>query len=483
MSKTVIIGGGITGLATAYYLQEYAAGTAEYTLIEGSPLLGGKITSTHENGFLVEGGPDSFLAQKKATLDLCTALGLDDQLIGSNGGQQISTYVLSEHRLHPMPEGMMLMAPTMILPFLRSRLISWPGKLRMGMEIFVPRTTSKADESLASFVRRRLGAEALDKIAAPLMAGIHAADPEKLSLQSTFPVFVEMETTHRSLLLKMMKTKKTQASPASTSKRTSMFMTLRGGLQQLTEAIAARLNPKALRLNCRVLSVTPDANHYRIALSDGTNILADDIVFATPAYITADLLQRTNFQLAEKLRGIRYTSTATVSLGFKRVDVAHPLNGFGFIVPQSEGRKITACSWSSTKFMHRAPDDCILIRVFMGGALAEDIVEMDEAALVRIARRELQEIMGISATPVLAKAYRWHKSNPQYEVGHRALVSEIEQIVATHSGIYLAGAAYHGSGIPDCIQSGMKTALQIVQMQRHTNRAFTDTFSSVSVPS
>jgi oxygen-dependent protoporphyrinogen oxidase len=465
MGKTVIIGGGISGLAAAYYLQESAGEDTEYLLLESSSRLGGKITSNSSDGFLVEGGPDSFLTQKSATLDLCRALGLGDQLIGSNQTATPSTYVLSNGRLHPMPEGMMLMAPTMILPILRSRLISWPGKLRMGMEVFVRRAKSDSDESLASFVRRRLGSELLNKIAGPLMAGIHAGDPERLSLRSTFPMFAEMEHANGSLIRGMMKRKKAQAGRPASAKTPSMFTTLAGGLQQLPDAIACRLNSRQVRLNCRVQSLLSNGDRYKLVLSDGSSMVADNIVFATPAYVTAEIVQQLDPCLAETLRAIRYVSTATVSLGFTRSDLKCPLNGFGFIVPASEGRRINACSWSSMKFSDRAPKDCVLLRVFVGGALAEDLAEQDEAALIDLARKELHEILGITATPVITKAYRWNKSNPQYEVGHRALIAEVERLSESHPGLHLAGAAYRGSGIPDCIQSGMDAARKITQQQ------------------
>ncbi|MHB1023139.1 MAG: protoporphyrinogen oxidase [Acidobacteriaceae bacterium] len=481
MKKTVIIGGGITGLATAFYLQEYARGAADYVLLESSPRLGGKITSARENGFTVEGGPDSFLTQKTAILDLCRALGLEDQLIGSNTTKS-ATYVWSREHLHPMPEGMMLMAPTMILPFLRSRLISWRGKLRMGMEMFIPESVKDEDESLGSFVRRRLGLEALDRIAAPLMAGIYAADPERLSMQSTFPMFLEMEKKHGSILRAMVAKKRVQAKQGSQRKSAPMFMSLRGGLQQLVAALLDQLDPKSVLSNSRVLAVKPHADQYKIVLSDGSCILADDIVFATPTYITADLVQQINPVLASRLRAIKYVSTATVSLGFKRSEIEHALNGFGFVVPHRENRRITACSWSSEKFSGRAPDDCVLMRVFVGGARAESLAEQDETALVGLARQELLKTMGINATPVLAKAYRWHRANPQYEVGHRARIAEIEQMVAGHAGLHLAGAAYHGAGIPDCVQSGMKTALEIVKKLAGANSTYEREALSASIP-
>ena len=473
MNKTVIVGGGIAGLATAFYLQEF--GSSNYTLIECSPTCGGKITSTSRDGFLIEGGPDSFITQKPAALNLCKRLGLGDQLVGSNTGKQATTYVWSGGRLHPMPEGMMLMAPTMVLPFLRSSLISWPGKIRMGMELFIPKLNSTQDESLASFVRRRLGTEALNKIAGPLMGGIHAADPEKLSLSSTFPMFQDMEKKHGSLLRGMMKRPK--RGTANSSKPTPMFMTLRGGLQQLSDALVAQLPAHTVRSGCTVLNVRPHEAQYQVLLSDGSSILADHIVFATPSYVTADLVQQTDPTLASRLRAIRYVSTATVSLAFRRADIAHPMQGAGFIVPKSEGRNITACSWSSAKFPHRAPDDSVLLRVFIGGALAEDLAEQDEPALIELARNELRTIMGITAAPILAKAYRWNKANPQYDLGHGSRITEIEQSLTDFPGLYLAGAAYRGAGLPDCIQSGIIAARSIAE-RVHANH---DEYTSVCI--
>jgi protoporphyrinogen/coproporphyrinogen III oxidase len=459
MNKTVIVGGGIAGLATAFYLQE--AGTVDYTLIECSPRWGGKITSTQESGFLIEGGPDSFITQKASALDLCKRLGLGDQLVGSNTGKNAATYVWSNGRLHPMPEGMMLMAPTMVLPFLRSKLISWPGKIRMGMEMFVPARQGNEDESLASFVRRRLGNEALNKIAGPLMGGIHAADPQKLSLKSTFPMFLDLEKKHGSLLRGMMKRPKHK--PSGGTQRPPMFMSLRGGLKQLADALIAQLPPTSLRIGRCVMSVHPEAGRYRVLLDDNSSILADDVVFATPSHVTADLVQQIDSALASRLRSIRYVSTATVSLGFKRSDIHHPMVGAGFIVPRTEGRRITACSWSSAKFKHRAPEDCVLLRVFIGGAGAEELAEQDVPHLIQLAREELQTIMGISAAPVVATGYRWHKANPQYELGHEERMNELDRIIASFPGLHLAGAAYRGSGIPDCIQSGMKVVKSITE--------------------
>jgi oxygen-dependent protoporphyrinogen oxidase len=463
--NVAIIGGGITGLATAYYLQQQAGGRLHTTLIESSPRLGGKITTTSENGFLIEGGPDSFITQKTAALTLCHQLGLKDHLIGCNTEHK-STYVFSNSHLHPMPEGMMLMAPTMMLPFLRSRLISWPGKMRMGMEALIPASAEPGDESLASFVTRRLGTEALDKLAAPLIAGIFAADPEKLSLRSTFPIFLDMEQKHGSILRSMLARKKAATRPP----QLPMFVTLRGGLHTLIDALTQTLDPQRVWLNRRILTVTRNQQRYRIELDNGEHLDADEVVFATPADQTASLIEAMAPNLAASLRSIRYVSTATISLGFKRSEINHDLNGFGFVVPHSERRSITACSWSSTKFTHRAPDDAVLIRAFVGGDRAQPTAEQDEATLIAMVREELRDIMGITADPICTRVYRWSKANPQYDVGHLDRVAEIERLTSLHPGLHLAGAAYRGAGIPACIESALQTVNDITQAYRQSHR-------------
>ncbi len=466
MKKVAIIGGGIAGLATAYYLHECGRGAIDYTLIESAPYLGGKIVSAREKGFVIEGGPDSFLTTKTAALELCRALGLGGELIGTNdAGRKV--FVWSRGQLRAMPDGVMLIIPTKIMPFVKSSLISPLGKLRMGMDVLIPPRRDDADESLSHFVRRRLGAEALDKIAEPMIAGIYVADAENLSLQSTFPRFLDMEKKYGSLLRGVIAQKRAshgnRNGNGSGKPTTSMFMTLRGGLQQLVEAIVARLNQDALVLNRRVVNVKREGNQYIVALNDGTQIRAADVVFATPAYVTADFVQSIDPGLAKKLRMIRYVSTATVSLGFKRSELTHPLDGFGFVVPRSEKRNILACTWSSTKFNDRAPDGHALVRAFIGGARSEHLVDQDDAVLAEMAREELCAMMGITATPVLTKVYRWNKANPQYEVGHAARIADIDQFVTQYPGLHLAGGAYHGVGIPDCIQDGARVAEQILE--------------------
>ena len=467
MRHTVIIGGGITGLAAAFHLQR--SGNGAITLIESDPRLGGKIASHHENGFLIEGGPDSFIARKPATIELCRALGLHNELIGTSPADR-STYVLSRGRLHSFPDG--------VVPFLKTGLISWPGTSRMAAEMLLPPRREEGDESLASFVQRRMGAEALEKMVGPLLAGIYAADPAHLSLQGTFAMLPEMEKKYGSVLrgYLVQKWRRRNAKKAAPRKSPSMFMTLKGGLEILVESLILHLGAVETKLHTHVLAVMPVGDHYEILLRDGTRLKADDVVFATPAYVTADMLQDLDPKLAEQLRSIRYVSTATVSLGFRRQDLKLPLDGYGFVVPHQEGRLITACTWSSAKFAGRAPEDCVLVRVFVGGARNEQVAEQDEAILVEIARNELRAIMGIDAPPVVSRAYRWQKGNPQYDVGHLARVSEIERLAARYPGLHLAGAAYRGAGVPDCVESGVRVASRIAERATGFSRQKTNQF-------
>ncbi len=463
MQKTVVIvGAGIAGLAAAWTLQKKSHGAVRCLVMERGLHPGGKIVSEYHDDFLVERGPDSFIVQKPDALELCRELGLEERLLGSNMEQR-TTYVWSRGRLHPLPEGMMLVAPAKVLPVLRSRLLSWPGKLRMGMEYFIPaRKPDAPEESLAAFVRRRLGQEALEKIATPLMAGIHAADPERLSLQSTFPVFLEMERKHGGLLRAMRSRRQAQKKNAAQGglHRVAgpMFYSLRGGLQQMTDALAARLEPGTLRLGESVETITRQDERYLLTMGNGQKLHADAVILAAPAYAAAQMIEALDAPLAEKLRAIRYVSTATVSLAYRRSEIPHALDGYGFVIPRTEHRSITACSWSSVKFRDRAPEDRVLLRVFLGGAGAEHLAEQGEAELIDRARVELRTTMGIVAHPLLATAHCWWKANPQYELGHAALVKEIERRAAQHDGLYLVGAAYHGAGIPDCIRSGKDAA-------------------------
>ncbi len=465
MKKVVIVGGGISGLSAAYHLETSTSSSIDYQLFESSPRLGGKIVSVRENGFTIEAGPDSFIPRNPAALNLCHALGLDDQIISSNGGG--SLYIWSRNRLIPMPDGVFMIAPTKVLPFLKSPLISWPGKMRMGLEYFLPSRATDGDESLGGFIRRRLGQEALDKIAGPLMAGIYSGNPDKLSLKSTFPMFAEMERKHGSLLRAMLAQKaalKPVANNGVKRKAGGAFVTLQGGLQVLSDAVISKLPVERLRVGCPVETIAKSGGHYQITFTNGTTIKANAIIMATPAHVTAKLIRNFATELAQRLDQIEYVSTATVSLGYHRSDIPHVLDGSGFLVSHQEvDRKLSACTWSSVKFDHRAPSGETLLRVFLGGTRPLPLAEMQEADLIQLAKHELRATMKITAEPLLAKAYKWMEASPQYHVGHAARVAEMERLAALHAGLHLAGAAYHGAGVPDCIQSGQDQAKQVLK--------------------
>lgn len=484
MPHVTIIGGGIAGLATAYYLQRKSGKSGipfSYSLIESTPRLGGKILTDRMGDFIIEGGPDSFITQKPWATQLCHELGLADRLIPTNDERR-NIYVLSKGKLVPFPGGYRLTVPTEFIPFALSPLISPLGKLRMGLDLVIPPRREQGDESLADFIRRRLGAEALDKIAGPVMAGIYVADPERLSLLSTFPMFAEMEQKYGSLIKAMRVSKKLTASPNASNNGSgppapgpsggfsSMFTSLRGGMQELVEALAAQLQGD-LRLGSRVIGLRRLSPGFEVTLDSSRTLQTDAVVIATPAFIAAGLLEPIEPRLAALLRQIRYVSTATVSLGYRRTDLPTDLNGFGFMVPKSENRQILACTWSSTKFDHRAPADGALLRLFIGGDTKEHLVEtLGDEELFALAQTELKAIMGITAPPVAQRIFRWPKGNAQYDVGHLDRVAEMEQLAAAIPGLYLTGSAFRGIGLPDCIKSALATVeglmLQVKTFER-----------------
>ena len=462
--RVAIVGGGIAGLAAAYYLQEGARDSGvpvQTTLIESDARLGGKIITQDRGGFVVEGGPDSFLTQKPWAVELCRRLGIEDRLIGTNEASR-KVYILWKGKLRELPDGVLLIVPTRITPFVLSTLISPLGKLRMGMDLVIPSRKDRSDESVADFVRRRLGGEALDKIAEPLMGGIHTSDPERQSLLASFPRFVDLERKHGSLMRGMIAGRR--AHRPSNGKALPAFMTLRGGLEELVSTVAGRLETTQLLLERRVVQMDRNGNGvYRLDLDDGTSLEADAVVLATPARETSHLVEKIDGELATRLASIRYVSTATVSFGYRRDTLSHSLKGFGFVIPGKEGRRITGCTWTSSKFDDRAPAGMALLRCFLGSATNQEPALLPEEEMIRVAREELRSIMGIEAEPILTYVHRWRDSHPQYDVGHIDLLSEIDRRCAVHPGLFLAGSSYRGVGIPDCIHSGQLAAEGILK--------------------
>jgi len=465
--RVLIVGGGITGLALAHHLWTHSGQEPppKITVVEAAPGFGGKIVTDRLDGFVVEGGPDSFVTRKSAALELVEELGLDDRLQGTNPRHR-KVYVLHRGRLTPLPEGMTLLVPTRLTPVLRSPLLSPWGKVRLFLDWLRPARRSQADESLGSFVRRRFGREVLEKVAGPLLAGIYSADPERLSLQATFPHFAEMERHHGSLIraVRRIRAERVGRLPSPTSTR----VTLTGGMGELVTTLVNRLHTAPghevrLLAGRRVEGLTRRARESDLgplwvaALSDGTACDADAVVLATPAAAGARLLRTEEPRLSAELSQLPTAPGAMVSLGFRRRDVAHPLDGFGLLVPARERRRISACTWTSTKFEHRAPADHVLMRVFLRGAVEQDALQLDDATLARVAGEEIDELLGIAAPPVLTRVHRVRGGNPQYEVGHRERLASLE--AACPPGLFLAGAAFHGVGLPDCIESARRTAV------------------------
>lgn len=464
MKKIIIIGGGIAGLAAAYRVQECISGDSpvECVLLEGDNHFGGKIRTDRVDQFVIEKGPDSFISQKPAAIQLCRKLGIGDHLIGTNR-EQTNTYVYTGKKMVRMPDGLSLMIPTKFLPFALSPLFSWPGKIRMGMDLFIPKKSDDGDESLASFVRRRLGEEALEKMAEPMLAGIYASDPERMSIGSTFPMFTMAEKKYRSLILGML-ARKRQAGNNSAGGKSSpytLFMTLKDGLGEMVDAIIRQSPNIEFRSRTKVNKLQrkdarPDG--WNVTLDSGEEMEADAVILATPAKISARLVEAFAPELAGLLDRITYVSTATVTMAYHKKGFSHPLNGFGFVIPRTEQRKILACTWTSTKFPHRAPDGYVMLRCFVGGASREELAEQEPEEISAMVEHELLEIMGIREKPAFSRVYHNHKANVQYHVNHAGLIQSVNDRLRSTPGLYLAGSAYNGIGIPDCIVNGTSVA-------------------------
>ena len=458
--RVVVVGGGISGLAAAHRLVELARAEGrplDLVLIEAADRLGGTIRTERADGFLLDAGPDSFISEKPWALALAERIGLGPRLCGTDARFR-KTYVVRGGRLRPLPEGFLLLAPTRAWPVLASPVFSWRGKLRLGLDLILPRRSSGEDESLGSFVRRRLGREALERIAQPLVGGIYSADPEHLSLQATMPRFLALEREHRSLILGLRRTARAGEVAGASGARWSLFVTLAGGMEELVTTLAARLPAGAVRLGTPAAAIALARDGWQVRLGDGTSLPADGVVLAGPAPRMATLLHAVDSALAVRLDGITYASSATVALAYPRAAVRHPLDGFGFVVPRVEGRSTLACTFSSVKYPGRAPPGFALLRVFVGGALQGSLLAQEDGALRRLAHDEAAALLGITGEPVLSRVWRHRGTMPQYDVGHLDRIAAIEARLEALPGLALAGGAYRGVGIADCVRSGEAAA-------------------------
>lgn len=454
MNRIIIVGGGIAGLSAAYYAQKNIP-DAHITLLESDSRWGGKISTDrvafNDGQFIIEGGPDTFLASKPWGVALCQELGLGERLHGTNPRKK-NTYVLNKGRLLPLPDGLAMMIPSDIPSVLRSRLISWAGKARMGFDFLQPARRLNGDESLGAFVSRRLGREAYENLIEPLMSGIYAGDGDALSLASTFPYLRDLELKYGSLARGALKMRQQSNGKAPGSR--SAFLTPTTGLEEIVEALVESLKSKVeLRLNTRVTSVTRNVERgtWNVKL-DTETLDTDSLILATPAFASAQLLASFDPALASALGGIPYASTATVSLAYRESDLPRDLDGYGYVIPRREGREALACTWTSTKFPHRAPEGYALIRVFVGRA-GQDI-PWNENDLLKLSKEEMKLTLGITAEPILSRVFLWDKAMPQYNLGHPEILKRIDAALEKYPTLALAGNGYRGIGIPDCIHSG-----------------------------
>jgi len=451
--QVAVVGGGIAGLAAADRAAE-VLGRGEVLLLEAAGRLGGKIATEHVDGYVVEGGPDCFLAAKPAGLELCRRIGLAERLRPTNAAFRRS-FVKRDGRLHELPDGITGLVPSRIAPLLTTRILSPAGRARAALESLVFRRKGGPEESVAQFVTRRFGREAYDWLVEPLLSGIFAGDGDALSLPATFPQLAETEERHRSVLWSMLKSRLARRRPAAPPLG---FVTPAAGLVELVDALDQRLAPESVWLDAPVVALQALPAGYRIEVADGRQVEASSVILALPAFQAAALLESSDEALAGALREIPFVSTATVSVAFAGSTVPRPLSGSGYVSPRAEGGSVVACTWTSNKFPERVPHGGVLIRYFLGRAGREEVVRATDDALRRLVRAELAAVHGITAEPLFWRISRWPQALPQYTVGHRDRLDRIGIQLSRLPGLYLAGASYRGVGIPDCIASGWQAA-------------------------
>jgi oxygen-dependent protoporphyrinogen oxidase len=467
MKRVAIIGGGITGLSAAYILEQYNKkynNSIEVFLIEKEKQLGGKVRTEHQNGFVLEGGPDSFISSKPWVTWLSKQLGIESKIIECNTKNSRS-YILSDNKIYSIPNGLALLLPTDFMAFAKNPIITWKGKVRAACDLLIPRKKDVSDETLSSFISRRLGKEILEKIVGPLVGGIHSNDPKTMSLLATFPRFLEMERNDRSIIVSMLRMKKKfrKISNKQTNKK-SPFLTFKNGMNTLITALHKELITTNILTETEVEQFHQRENStYSIQLKNGDTLTADAVIFAIDAITTANILKNLDEKIAKLLQKIPFTSTASVSLAYRKTDTQKIPNGFGITIPARENRKISAITFSSQKWGNRVPnDDFRLLRVFLGGYSNSELITLDNNELLKIVKSELKEIIGIDAEPHLVHINRWKEGRPQYVIGHLENVKVIEEKLEAYSAAYIAGSSYYGGGLSDCISSGVNTAQRVI---------------------
>jgi oxygen-dependent protoporphyrinogen oxidase len=459
--RIAVVGGGISGLVAARSIMEKEwPERPVLALFEAEGRLGGTVATEMRDDFLLEGGPDSFLTEKPAMLDLVRHLKLEGELIPTNPACRRS-FVVRDGKLHPSPDGFYLIAPVKEDEFLASGLFSEAGKARMLAETSVPPRMDDTEESVASFVRRRFGDEALDRVGQPMIGGIYTGDPEYLSIDACFPRFRELEKRHGSVL-KGLRAEEVRGADQASGPRYSLFVSLRGGMSSVVMKLFVRLPMGVPRLKCPVTALArTDTGKWRLSLGTGEPFEADAVCLALPVAKTAALLENTSPAVTAKLRAIRHESVATVNFAYERGDVAHALDGFGFVVPRTERASITACSFSSVKFEGRAPEGKILLRAFVGGVFGKEAFARADTELIAAAEADLARYLGITGKPLFSTLRRYPDAMVQYGLGHPALISGIRREMEALPGVRLTGPAFRGNGLPDCVADAEAQAASI----------------------
>jgi protoporphyrinogen/coproporphyrinogen III oxidase len=461
MKRIAIIGGGISGLSAAFTIEEKRrSGTpVQYVLFESSARLGGVVVTDRIDGCLIEGGPDSFLTEKPWASDLCGTIGLGDQLIGSNDSER-KTYIVTKGKLIEMPDGMMFMVPTKIMPTVLSPLFSLRTKLRMAAEWFHLPHEAAEDETVADMVKRHYGPEMVEMLADPLLSGVYGGEASQLSVRAVLPRLADMESKHGSLGRGMLDARKKKATTLNVPAR-PLFTSLKDGMQQLVDTLISNLDRKALNTSSPVHSVIRQDNGWTVCAGYQSDHF-DAAIIAIPAHAASILLETTDEILARDLGGIQYTSSVTLTLGYDEKVRASLPPGFGFLVPRSEGHRMLAATFVHNKFPHRAPANRALVRCFLGGARDEEILLRGEKEILQIVRDELRQILSLNAEPLFARVYKWKSAMAQYSVGHLERLQRIEAHRQTLPGLALAGNGYNGIGVPDCVRSGTEAAGKIL---------------------
>ncbi|MFD2657720.1 protoporphyrinogen oxidase [Gracilibacillus thailandensis] len=452
MKKITVIGGGIAGLTAAYYLdQKIKDQNLDYQLqlLEASNRLGGKINTERREGFTIERGPDSFLIRKQSAERLARNVGVGDKLVKNGTGK---SYILVGDQLHSMPQGSFMGIPTQVRPFLTSSLFSVTGKLRAGMDFILPKGEAQDDQSLGKFFRRRLGDEVVENLIEPLLSGIYAGDLDDLSLMATFPNFYHLEQEHRSLIRGLQKTTPVPKQPSG--KKKSMFYSLEGGLETLVEAMEESLSEGVVQKGRAVNKINKSEDGYELELKGGSTLSSDVILIATPYPVMKQMLKSYNF--VADLHNMKATSVANVALAFAQSAIKEDIDGTGFVVSRNSNYRITACTWTHKKWPDTAaPAGKALLRCYVGRPGDEEVVDLSDEALEEIVLHDLNKIMKIDGDPLFSVVSRWKDAMPQYSIGHKQVVENLENGLASElPGVFVAGSPYRGIGIPDCIDQG-----------------------------